>query len=182
MRFSWYSAYNLNLYHPQVCMHSPNPTPNAQRRPFPLHDPLYFPITFPSPQTKWSGRRKFATPSLTTYSCPQFAHTSFPALICVSISRTCKSLSSCSSVARSSGAGAVGGSAGSPSWDVLVSCPSYQKQRSTRVRRLLMKKDGETNFSRNSRQRIPIQARQQVSQQLRVRRQVLGDELGVLGV
>lgn len=81
------------------------------------------------PQTKCPGNKKFATPSLTAYSCPQLPQTSFPSCIQVSNSTRCRSCAVCDGVSspstasvvssafsmRSAGVGAVGGRAGSPS-------------------------------------------------------------------
>lgn len=50
------------------------------------------------------------------------------------------------------------------------------------IREQSWERTGKTNLSRDSRERLPIQSRQHVRQQFRVRRQVLGDELGVLGM
>lgn len=80
--------------------------------------------------TKCAGSKKFATPSLTAYSCPQLPQTSFPSLIHVSSNTRCRSLAvwlgtssadSAPSAApaappstRSDFSGTVGGSVGSP--------------------------------------------------------------------
>lgn len=81
-------------------------------------------------QTRCPGSKKFATPSLTAYSCPHAPHTSLPSDMHVSISTLCKSLAvcdgSCSSSVfsslldagpstRSAGAGALAGRSGRPS-------------------------------------------------------------------
>ena len=50
------------------------------------------------PHTKCAGNKKFAMPSLTAYSCPQFPHTSFPLTICVSNNSVCNFFKSSSSI------------------------------------------------------------------------------------
>ena len=67
-------------------------------------------------QTRWFGSKKFAIPSLTRYSCPQFPHTSIPSLTLVSNNSVCSSLIIFSSFSSSSFVGAVGGWVGKPSY------------------------------------------------------------------
>jgi hypothetical protein len=71
------------------------------------------------PQTIWLGSKKFAIPSFTAYSCPQFPHTNLPLKIDVSMSKVCKSFAVCegspSDVINSSGSGVSAGKFGSPS-------------------------------------------------------------------
>ena len=67
-------------------------------------------------QTRWFGSKKFAIPSLTRYSCPQFPHTSIPSLTLVSNNSVCSSLIIFSSFSSSSFVGAVGGRVGKPSY------------------------------------------------------------------
>ncbi|KAL6164371.1 hypothetical protein ACJQWK_10036 [Exserohilum turcicum] len=101
-----------------------------------------------TPYTKCPGSKKFATPSLTAYSCSHAPHTNFPSFMHVSSSTLCRSFavwlgssssSSCCSApagaesgvsraeaevddgsTRSAGVGAVGGRAGRPSYSRYI--------------------------------------------------------------
>lgn len=103
------------------------------------------------PQTKCPGSKKFATPSMTLYSCAQFPQTSFPSLIPVSRRMRCRSfavwlgISSTSATAsvassgwgcappstRSSRVGAVSGREGSPSYSFQKLANPVERQHAS---------------------------------------------------
>ncbi len=64
---------------------------------------------------KWFGSKKFAIPSLIAYSCPQFSHSNFPSVTCVSSSNVCRSFNTFSSVSKSLPSGFVQGTVVNPS-------------------------------------------------------------------
>ena len=86
--------------------------------------------------TKCPGSKKFATPSLTAYSCPQHPHTSLPSCIHVSSNTRCKSCAVCDGVSspcwsavssdvfdesiKSAGVGGVSDNSGRPNYRFVL--------------------------------------------------------------
>lgn len=90
------STPTLHLYTPISYLRPPSPlNPSTLLHPRKLslisrHTPS-IPSAPPHTHTKCPGSKKFATPSLTAYSCPQHPHTSLPSCIHVSSNTRCKS-------------------------------------------------------------------------------------------
>jgi hypothetical protein len=83
-------------YHQRVSSRLPlsfsSPSSRIPTPYFPIVSPCLMPHIPSPPYTKCAGSKKFATPSITLYSCPQFPHTNLPSRTHVSSSTRCRSL------------------------------------------------------------------------------------------